>query len=75
MLLFWYLVMINPTDADKGRRVVLRNDEDRGVMLNYGYGNFGSGITDRAYVQYDSDGGEFFSKYSDLTWEEDWKAH
>ena len=51
--------MIEPTEKDKNRRVILRNDEDRGVFI-WGVEPFG-GNPAMAMVKWDSDGKHIFT--------------
>jgi hypothetical protein len=77
---------IQPTRQDENRRVVLRNDEDRGTVVNVNYFppeemgsliaySFGddTAISEYCAISYDGEDGNIFkSLKSDLTWEDEW---
>jgi hypothetical protein len=67
--------MINPTDKDvkQKRRVILRKEEDRGVIVGFNFGDFGSDVCNKALIHYDSDDKVLTSYYTDLQWEDSQK--
>ena len=64
--------MIDPTKADDRRRVVLRQDEDRGSLI-FGVEPFG-GDSKKVMVEWDSDGKCVFAKKDDLVWENEFNS-
>ncbi len=63
--------MIKPTESDNKRRVVLRQDEDRGSLV-YGVEPFG-GNPEVVMVKWDSNGICLFARKNDLIWEDEYK--
>ncbi|MFN7902323.1 MAG: hypothetical protein ACK5O1_05800 [Holosporales bacterium] len=64
--------MIKPSESDNKRRVVLRQDEDRGSLV-FGIEPFG-GNSELVMVEWDSDGKYVFAKKADLVWENEFKS-